>query len=88
MAPTPPVYQALNEIAALAEYWAYQPTDYDEDTEQQIADGNEILAILERLGLPGKRPKPPMADLNPLWIEHLGHREPIRDCRYCNGKEE
>lgn len=42
---------AIEEIRALAETWAHQATDYDEDTKQQIADSRELLAILERHGL-------------------------------------
>lgn len=42
---------AIEEIRALAGKWAHQAVDYDEDTEQQIADGRELLAILERHGL-------------------------------------
>ena len=33
-------------IEALAMEWANQPTDYDEDTEQQIEDGHTLLAAL------------------------------------------
>ena len=33
-------------IEALAKEWAEQPTDYDEDTEQQIEDGHTLLAAL------------------------------------------
>lgn len=33
-------------VRALANRWANQSNDYDEDTEQQIADGREILALL------------------------------------------
>lgn len=38
--------RALTAVGALAEEWATQPTDYDEDTEQQIEDGEAILAVL------------------------------------------
>ncbi|PPJ31883.1 hypothetical protein C5E45_32860 [Nocardia nova] len=38
----------LAEIRVLATEWAEQATDYDEDTEQQIADGRAILAIVDR----------------------------------------
>lgn len=34
------------EVKRVAQAWADQPTDYDEDTEQQIADGLEILAVI------------------------------------------
>jgi hypothetical protein len=37
----------LAAAEALARDWADQPTDYDEDTEQQIADGRELLKALE-----------------------------------------
>lgn len=63
----------LSEIAALAERWAYQATDYDEDTEQQIADGNELLRLLRTHGVDAPEPKPPPKPLNPKWIEHLSH---------------
>jgi len=33
-------------VEALAAKWADQPTDYDEDTEQQIEDGRELRAVL------------------------------------------
>lgn len=42
---------ALEEIAKLAREWADQPTDYDEDTEQQIEDGRAIAEIIARAGL-------------------------------------
>lgn len=32
--------EKLAAITALAERWAHQPNDYDEDTEQQIAAGH------------------------------------------------
>lgn len=43
---------AVERVQALATEWATQPTDYDEDTEQQIEDGKQILAILEALETP------------------------------------
>lgn len=42
---------ALAAVTELAVQWANQPTDYDEDTEQQIADGNELLAVLRQHGI-------------------------------------
>src|SRR5690606_23419107 len=37
----------VDAVRALATQWATQPTDYDEDTEQQIADGLALLDILD-----------------------------------------
>ena len=37
----------VERVRALATEWATQPTDYDEDTEQQIEDGNAILRALD-----------------------------------------
>ena len=37
----------VERARALATEWATQPTDYDEDTEQQIEDGNAILRALD-----------------------------------------
>jgi hypothetical protein len=37
----------IDRVRKLAKEWAEQPTDYDEDTEQQIDDGNIILATLK-----------------------------------------
>ncbi|WP_161605454.1 ead/Ea22-like family protein [Pimelobacter simplex] len=37
----------IARVQALASEWAHQPTDYDEDTEQQIADGHALLAALD-----------------------------------------
>lgn len=34
-------------VRGMAESWATQPTDYDEDTEQQIEDGRAILRALD-----------------------------------------
>ena len=39
--------EAVERVRALATEWATQPTDYDEDTEQQIEDGNAILRALD-----------------------------------------
>ena len=39
--------EAVERVRALATEWATQPTDYDEDTEQQIEDGNAIVRALE-----------------------------------------
>ncbi len=38
--------QVVRRVRRLAEAWATQPTDYDEDTEQQIEDGQAILRAL------------------------------------------
>ena len=38
---------AVERVRALATEWATQPTDYDEDTEQQIEDGGAILRALD-----------------------------------------
>ncbi|RDI32416.1 hypothetical protein DEU38_103149 [Rhodococcus sp. AG1013] len=37
----------IERVRALAERWRTQPTDYDEDTEQQIADGHVLRAALD-----------------------------------------
>ena len=37
----------VERVRALATEWATQPTDYDEDTEQQIEDGGAILRALD-----------------------------------------
>lgn len=42
---------ALTAVRNLAIKWETQPTDYDEDTEQQIADGRELMAVLRMYGL-------------------------------------
>ena len=39
--------QAVHRVRGMAEAWATQPNDYDEDTEQQIEDGNAILRALD-----------------------------------------
>lgn len=39
--------QVVRRVRRLAEAWATQPTDYDEDTEQQIEDGQAILRALD-----------------------------------------
>jgi hypothetical protein len=50
--PSPiPSATKLAAITAVAERWAHQPNDYDEDTEQQIADGHYLLYILRGLDL-------------------------------------
>ena len=36
----------VDAVVALARKWATQPTDWDEDTEQQIEDGTELLTLL------------------------------------------
>ena len=38
----PAAVAAIEAVLALAEGWATQPTDYDEDTEQQIDDGHAV----------------------------------------------
>jgi hypothetical protein len=38
---------AVEAVRALATEWATQPNDYDEDTEQQIEDGNAILRAID-----------------------------------------
>ena len=38
---------AVEAVRSLATEWATQPTDYDEDTEQQIEDGGAILRALD-----------------------------------------
>ena len=48
----PALVAAVERVQAIAAEWATQPTDYDEDTEQQIEDGKQILAILEALETP------------------------------------
>ena len=40
---------AVERARVLATEWATQPTDYDEDTEQQIEDGNAILRALDTI---------------------------------------
>lgn len=37
----------LTAIKAVASGWANQPNDYDEDTQQQITDGEVILGLLD-----------------------------------------
>ena len=39
--------QVVRRVRGMAESWATQPTDYDEDTEQQIEDGRAILRALD-----------------------------------------
>ena len=39
--------QTIQRVRGLAEAWATQPNDYDEDTEQQIEDGKAILRALD-----------------------------------------
>ena len=38
---------ALRAVLTLADRWATQSTDYDEDTEQQIDDGKAIVRAIE-----------------------------------------
>lgn len=38
---------AVERVRALADEWANQPTDYDEDTEQQITDGRDLRAAID-----------------------------------------
>ena len=37
----------IERVRGMAEAWATQPTDYDEDTEQQIEDGKAIVRALD-----------------------------------------
>ena len=37
----------VRRVRGMAEAWATQPTDYDEDTEQQIEDGKAIVRALD-----------------------------------------
>lgn len=39
--------QAVHLVRGIADAWATQPNDYDEDTEQQIEDGRAILTALD-----------------------------------------
>ncbi|WP_156749636.1 hypothetical protein [Mycobacterium sp. E1747] len=85
--------KVLQIIAALAQSWAYQDTDYDGDTEQQIADGNLLLRILREAGVSAAEPLPPPEPVDPNWIEHLSHPtklrravdglEPVAGCKFC-----
>ena len=43
----PALVAALRAVLDLADYWATQSTDYDEDTEQQIDDGKAIVRAIE-----------------------------------------
>ena len=43
----PLALDALDAVLDLADRWATQGTDYDEDTEQQIEDGNAIVRAIE-----------------------------------------
>ena len=43
----PALVAALRAVLDLADYWATQCTDYDEDTEQQIDDGKAIVRTIE-----------------------------------------
>ena len=47
---------AVERARVLATEWATQPTDYDEDTEQQIEDGNAILRALDATPETGREP--------------------------------
>ncbi|HVV70199.1 MAG TPA: hypothetical protein VHI52_01665 [Verrucomicrobiae bacterium] len=86
-------YDLLTTIAAIAESWAYQDTDYDEDTEQQIADGNTLLRLLRDNGIQSAEPSPPPRPIDPEWVEHLSHPskfrravdglEPVVGCKFC-----
>ena len=43
----PALVAALRAVLDLADRWAAQSTDYDEDTEQQIDDGKAIVRAIE-----------------------------------------
>lgn len=43
----------LSAVMDLAQKWAGQSTDWDEDTEQQIADGWTLLALLAKPDVSG-----------------------------------
>ena len=43
----PALVSALRAVLELADRWATQSTDYDEDTEQQIDDGKAIVRAIE-----------------------------------------
>ena len=43
----PALVAALRAVLELADRWATQSTDYDEDTEQQIDDGKAIVRAIE-----------------------------------------
>ena len=43
----PALVAALRAVLDLADRWATQSTDYDEDTEQQIDDGKAIVRAIE-----------------------------------------
>ena len=43
----PALVAALLAVLDLADRWAAQGTDYDEDTEQQIDDGKAIVRAIE-----------------------------------------
>lgn len=64
----------LDEVLALARQWRDQPTDYDEDTEQQIEDG---LAITRLLGDPCPHVRRETTTWNPnaakTWVGLLDH---------------
>ena len=38
--------QIVDAVRNLAIQWAYQSTDYDDDTEQQIEDGRTLLRLI------------------------------------------
>lgn len=46
-ADTDALVAALRAVLDLADRWATQGTDYDEDTEQQIDDGKAIVRVIE-----------------------------------------
>ena len=45
----PALVAALRAVLDLADRWAAQSTDYDEDTEQQIDDGKAIVRAIEEV---------------------------------------
>lgn len=55
---TPPHYQVLNEIAAVAKQWTAQDLGQNPVTDQQIIDGERINAIYRKNGLTADGPAP------------------------------
>ena len=47
LAATDALVAALRAVLELADRWATQSTDHDEDTEQQIDDGKAIVRVIE-----------------------------------------
>ena len=74
---------ALEAVAELAAQWAHQASDYDEDTEQQITDGNALLILLREHGVAAADTRPEPKPVDPAWIDHLSHRLSLSGCQYC-----